>query len=267
MGPLVAAALLLGASALATEESADGPPASATEPEAPPADDGSFAEVLERAKATYFSGGHVEALDLLEGLRDRLEAGEEVDPKAAGEALIYLGEILQIDGYAVESYETFKYALTLHPDQTISIYHHPPEVVNLFGLARRELLDPPDVPPPPPPPPPPPWWTFAPLGIPQFGQQRSGTGVLLGGLQLGLGATSIVMYVKLKQDSTLDYRPEVGKADLGAFNRRRALQVAITTAAWGSYAISVRDARRSHRAALSVEPSTDGMAMRWTTTW
>lgn len=234
-----------------------------------------FEEVFEEAKEHYFAGRHEQALELLRQLEARLRADEEeVDPELAGEALIYLGEILQVTGKALESYETFKYAVERNNDQTISIYHHIPEVVAMFGQARREVLEPevlpPDDPPPDDPPPPPPLWTLAPLGIPQLKQGRLSAGIGYGALQAGLGIANVTLYWSLRLELYEDGE-YVGCSEERYPNvvARRILTYASFAGFFASWIGSSVNARRWHRAtALTVLPTEEGglslgVGFRW----
>ena len=118
-----------------------------------------------------------------------------------------LGEIQykldEVDG----AREAFRWLLERDLETSISPYHHPIDVVNLFELVRTtiaaerdDISDPPD--PVPFTPPPPPIWTFAPLGIPQLAQGRTGAGLAYGGLQAGLGVASVAMWAHIRLVNT-----------------------------------------------------------------
>jgi len=243
----------------------DAPPDATARPDPPvepppdpsPGPGDPFAEVLEYAKGRYFEGGHQEALELLLGLEERLAGGEEVGDDLQGEALIYLGEIQYVMGDTLDSWDTFEFLLQRNPDQIISIYHHPPEVVNWFGLVRREMLqsmaDTPDDPPPRViDPGPAPWWTWAPLGTPQFAQRRPVAGAAFAGIQSGLGVASIALYRDLQKrarDDDGDLR-DMDTDEFRRFQSRRAIQWAVTAGWWGAWLASSADARRFHRNSL-----------------
>ncbi|MBN2799702.1 MAG: hypothetical protein JXX28_11195 [Deltaproteobacteria bacterium] len=226
-----------------------------------------FQVVLKRALDVYFQGGHEEAEALLLGLQSRLEAGEDVPPEQAGEALIYLGEIYQVTGHALESFETFQSALERDPGLNINIYHHPPEVVNLFGLARREVIQAAQTPVAPPPAqvaaaPSFPWWINAPLGIPQLGLGQTRAGARHAAAQLALAGSSVVLSVHLHRwthDDSGEYVEPPG-SEYPAFTAYRAAQWATTIGTYAAWAASVGAARRSIRrsATLAVGESPEG---------
>jgi hypothetical protein len=217
-----------------------------------------FAEVLEEAKGAYFSGDQEAARRVLEALRMRIRGGEEVAWGLQVDALTYLGEIYYLRGDRDLARDAFRAILERDVDTPISPYHHSYDVVTLFDLVRSEVLKERVIPPVPVAPPPPkaaPWWIVLPLGAPQFGQRRPAAGLVYGGLQAGLGAASIALFIRLDEQE----RDDVPAED--RLRLRNQLQVPLTAGAYLSYGISVADAARWHRrhpASVGVGASPDG---------
>lgn len=213
---------------------------------------GSFEDTLDTAKQGYFSGESEQARDLLHGLYERLEAGEDPGTELATEAMTYLGAIQHRLGDQQAAREAFRWILEQDPEAPISPYHHPIDVLNLFELVRVEILAERNTPPPPFDPGPPPAWAFAPLGIPQFTQGRTGAGLLYGGLQASFGITSIVMFAHLSEANAPDDQPHpLGWNPEDTFGRvqlrRYAIQWPATIAFYGTWMLSVSDANRHWR--------------------
>jgi hypothetical protein len=234
-----------------------GPP-TRSEPEADtPATDGSFASVLEIAKQRYFQGESTEARELLQGLQLRLYAGEEADWSSIVEALIYLGEIYYVQGDQDQAQMAFQYLLERDPTTPISPYHHAIEVVNLFELVRTTVIAnrKVEVPVPVPEPiverTPAPIWTFAPFGVPQLTQGRTALGLFYGGLQVGLGATSLALFPYLdKVNRGGDDHPagwDDPEVTARVQQRRYAWQWPATFGFYAVWGISMIDAARWHQ--------------------
>lgn len=209
-------------------------------------DQGSFSSVLEEAKQRYFQGEPDAARDLLEGLQLRLHAGEEPDWESTVEALTYLGEIYFVQGNQDSAEIVFRYLLGRDIETPISTYHHPIEVVNLFELVRAQIK----ATQPEPGPVPAPMSTYLPLGIPQLAQGRTGIGVVYGGLQAALGASSIILY--LRADSLNGAEPRVrlrGPQDKQeeTVDRLKRYQWPATFGFYTIWAISTIDAARWHQ--------------------
>lgn len=180
-------------------------------PQQPPTTEGAeerpFSEALADAREAYLQGDNQQAISALRALVARLEAGEQVASEQEAEARIYLGEaLLLVEGDNFAAFTVFERLLERYPDQPISAFEHPTEVVDLFETARREVkqrllaqqLTPPD----PEPPlvvviPPEPWWGYLPLGVPQLAQRQWAGGVTLGLVQLGFAAGSIVLFAEM----------------------------------------------------------------------
>ena len=233
----------------------------------PSAGSETFGDVLQVAKQRYFAGEVEAARDLLDGLRQRLEAGEQASPELARQSMTYLGEVLfKLDDREAAK-EAFRFILRRNVDAPISPYHHPIDVVNIFELVRAEVrleqqtkVELPVPAEPPPRPGPPPLWTLAPLGLPQFAQGRPASGFLFGGLQLGFGAASLALREDLgntnvapEDDNEFDAVRERGLV------RKFGLQWPATFAFYGTWLVSAVDASRTWRrrkleASVSVGP-------------
>jgi hypothetical protein len=204
---------------------------------------------LEEAKRMYFGGGHAEALAILRALSaeiDQVGAAE-----TAIEILTYQGEIEYVTGDRAASWETFRALVERWPDHEIGDLHHPPEVVEWFGLVRREVRTMPEAPttttrqalP---------WWGWAPLGAPQLAQGRTGRGLLLGGLQAGFGAISVGVggWLLVVNGPNHPDRWAPGEVSAKVNTWRWGVQIPATAAFWTLYAISVVDGRSAWRAQL-----------------
>jgi hypothetical protein len=169
------------------------------EPEEPtPVDPRPLAPIaveLERAKESYFDGGHREAMEILTELRQRIDAGEVVSRQTRGEIGTYLGELHLLFKDQESAWRTFRWLLLEEPDYPILPALHPPEVVTWFEAVRAEVLAEIEASRPPPPPLtepiPYPWWGLAPFGAPQLGQGQLGKGIAYGlgqGVSAGISA-------------------------------------------------------------------------------
>ncbi|HHO50309.1 MAG TPA: tetratricopeptide repeat protein [Deltaproteobacteria bacterium] len=238
------------------------PPGPHTDPPGPHTDpgallpdagvNGSFDATLRAAKQGYFSGEPERARDLLHGLYERLEAGEEPGWELSLEAMTYLGAVQHKLGDQQEAREAFRWILERDLEAPISPYHHPIDVLNLFELVRVELRAEQERPQPPFDPGPPPVWAFTPLGIPQFSQGRTAAGLLYGGLQTAFGITSVAMFAHLAEINVTDDTPHpLGWDPADTFGRvqlrRYAVQWPATIAFYGAWMLSVSDANRHWR--------------------
>lgn len=228
-----------------------------------------FTAALEAGKQLYFVGRPAEALTALTALRARVDTGEDVGRDQVADLLVWLGEIQWHLGHADDARESFRRLLRDQPEYPISPYAHPLEVVGEFELVRREILDaraqlpaglsglegPP----------PAPAWVWAPLGVPQLAQGRVGAGLVFGGLQLGLGAASVAMYVHIDRNNRhplVDGRPATGlepdEVHRWTTLQRRRYQWPVTAAFYGAWLASSIEARRhwrrTHGPTVSVGP-------------
>lgn len=219
-----------------------------------PVYDDRFDRSLDVAKTAYFEGREAEALALFELLFERLSQGEPAEHDAAAEATIYLGEIYVRRDRRADAEKVFRWVLERDADTPISPYNHPADVVALFDLVRtsvqgdtlglRTRIPAPSLGPPP-------WWTYAPLGVPQFGQRRTGAGVLYGGLQVGLVAASVALLTHLDNVNVPeDEHPRQWTAEQIAINvqgRRWGAQWPTTIAFYALWGLSSVDAHRFRR--------------------
>lgn len=217
-----------------------------------------FEAALESGKQLYFDGRPVEALEALTALRARVDAGEAIGNERVSELLVWLGEIQWHLGRTDEARESFRRLLRDQPEYAISPYAHPLEVVGEFELVRREVLDAraqlstdrpgTELPPPAP------AWIWAPFGVPQFAQRRVGAGLVFGGLQVGLGAASVALFVHIdrnNRDPLLEGRPPTGldpdEVRGWAAMQRHRYQWPVTAAFYGTWLASSLEARRHWR--------------------
>ena len=234
-----------------------------------------YGEVLSNAKRRYFSGNHLDALDLLESLEIRLLQGEFPGTDLKSETLIFLGEVLFVLGRKEEALRSFATLLETDPEFPISPYHHPIEVVRAFESTREEVHrqqvqaqipdDSPNIPPPLP------LRGYMPLGIPQFAEGRVGAGLWFGTLQMGLGIASLAMYSKLDANNVApDVHPQGWAEDEvmnNVQNQRYMIQWPLGIAFYGTWLWSHSDARRSwkgeHQGAVALvpNPSANGLAL------
>lgn len=228
-----------------------------------------FAEALEEGKQLYFGGRLGPALAALGALYERVQAGEDVTLEQRAELLVWLGEVQYHLGRTDEARESFRAVLRADPDYPISPYAHPLEVVAEFELVRREILDEREQTPrlafPAERTPPAPAWVWAPLGVPQFAQRRVGAGLVFGGLQLGLGAASVAMYVHLDRNNRDPMSPGLPSTGLledevrpWVDKQRYQVQWPLTFAFYGTWLASSLEARhhwrKHHGPAVTVGP-------------
>jgi hypothetical protein len=226
------------------------------------ANNADFSEILEQAKSVYFAGRDDEALDLFTGLQVRLLLGETPAWDQAATAMIYVGEIQYRRGHIDEARDAFRWLLDKDPDYQISPYSHPIEVVAVFSTVRDQVrrsmgditeeprtIDPM------------PGWGYLPLGIPQFRSNRPAVGTAFAGLQVGLTAASIGVYVNLAylnrtfpEDQDNEWLPIehprgwAMKDNQANTNRiRYAVNLPLALAAYGAYIGSVFEARAHWR--------------------
>lgn len=217
----------------------------------------SFGNVLQVAKQRYFGGELPYARELLLGLQERLRLGEEPALETAIEAMTYLGEVQYKLGDREGAEAAFRFIFERNPDAPISPYHHPIEVVALFDVVRAEVkasqqarieearaLDPPELGPAP-------AWTFAPFGIAQLKQRRPGAAVVFGGLQVGFGVASVLLFQQVDRVN----EPPADRNDDATFDAvtRRALQQKylaqwpVTVGFYAVWGASIADAQRVWR--------------------
>ncbi len=236
-----------------------------------------YGEVLANAKRRYFSGNHLDALDLLQSLEIRLLQGEFPGADLKSETLVFLGEVLFVLDRKEEALRSFTTLLQTDPEFPISPYHHPIEVVRAFESTRAEVQhqraealapssDTPYVAPPLP------LRGYMPLGIPQFAEGRVGAGLWFGSLQMGLGIASLAMYAQLDANNVgPDVHPQ-GWTEEEVMNKvqnqRYMIQWPLGIAFYGTWLWSHSDARRSWKAthrgpvALVPNPTTHGLALQ-----
>jgi hypothetical protein len=218
-----------------------------------------FEEVLRASKQLWFEGRTEVAREWFSLLHGRVLAGEDVAPDDVAEALTWLGEVQYQDGDPDAAHLTFLSLLRRDPSRTISPYHHPTEVVNLFELVRAEVQAERQPPPPAPVPPrpPAPAWVLAPLGVPQLAQGRVGAAVASGGVQLALGATSIAASVHLGRINGKEQPgiPFGSPRELTVQRWRYGVQWPATLLFYGSWAAGSWEAARHFRRSWTIEPA------------
>ena len=217
-----------------------------------------YGEVLASAKRRYFSGEHLDALDLLQSLEIRLLQGEAPGDDLRAETLVFLGEVLYVLDRTQEAVRTFHTLLRTDLEFPISPYHHPIEVVRAFERTREEIRveqSQPPTPEPTPPyePPPLPLRGYLPLGIPQFSEGRVGRGLVFGSLQVGFGIASLAVYAGLDANNVgPDVHPQ-GWSENQVLNQvqnqRYMVQWPLSIAFYGTWLWSHAEARRSWKAA------------------
>ncbi len=229
----------------------------------------SFADGLQAAKESYFSGDTQASLEAFQQLQLRAMQRPDDQPwSEVVEALSYLGEIHVKVGDDAAAKRVFRYILERDLQAAISPYRHPIEVVFLFNQVRDQVaaersMEEPEVVTIPPPR----WHAHLPLGLPQFAQGRPVAGAVYGLGQAALGATSIAMFVELRRlNQSTDTHPLAWTEDQiasGVAWRRWGAQWPATVGFYGLWAVSVIDARshwrREHAPAqLGVLPAAGG---------
>lgn len=158
---------------------------------------------LDRAKQLYFDGSVPEAKAILQALQVRHMTRDDLQWDTAAEAMIYLGEILYMNGEAERARDAFRMVLEVQDTYQLSPFSHPTEIAYEFNVVRKQVLAEraavPD-----PVIPPAPAWTVLPLGIPQMVDGRPVRGALFGVGQLGLGVTSVAMMLHLRRINTTE---------------------------------------------------------------
>ena len=241
------------------EPAGQGPSTRDPEPDPPPdSSQDSFGSVLQVAKQRYFAGELPYARELLLGLKERLALGEAPPLEIAVEAMTYLGEVQYKLGDREGAEAAFRFIFERNPDAPISPYHHPIEVVALFDVVRAEVKasqqaalqeqlrqTPPDIGRAP-------LWTYAPFGIAQIRQRRPGAAITFGGLQIGFGVASVLMFQEVER---INQPPPDRNNDeqYDAITRRGLqqkylVQWPVTLGFYAVWAASIADAQRRWRA-------------------
>lgn len=228
------------------------PPTSASAEPAP----APFKERLEGAKKLYFQGHRREALELLLALQVQFLTDEEdqIPWEHASEALVFLGEVHYFAQDLSKAQQTWRVVLERDPDHPrLSPFAHPPEIAGEFELLRarvkEEIANRPV-----PEAPPLPAWSILPLGIPQFADGHPARGVMYGLLQVGLASGSIAMYTAIEAKN--DNIPLNDPAASGRITAQRyGVQWPLTFGAYGAWAASHIDARRSWKREHAVTTS------------
>jgi tetratricopeptide (TPR) repeat protein len=204
-----------------------------------------FDREVGRAKRLYFEGEHERALEVFQGLLERLDDGEEVPEGLFTEALLYMGEVQYQLGDRAAAWRTFERLLQNDPEQVMSPYHHPREVVHWFELVKQRVNQANSEPPPPLKPLP--AWGYAPFGVPQLAQGRTARGVVFASLQVGLGTASIASFFYLNAVNNQDHPSGWSDDDVvGRVNRvRYAIQWPTSIGFYVLWLASHLDARRT----------------------
>ncbi len=155
-------------------------------------------DVLDDAISMYVQGKSSEARRRLQYL---LGMGPDIPAGVRQKALAYLGEILFKPDDTRAALPVFEALLDEAPDYVMDPFEHPPDVcafVEDLRASRRQVAV---VPPKPPPPPatrgPFPIWSFAPGGVYYYVHKEPGMGIAVGGAQLAVFATNIVLWAHL----------------------------------------------------------------------
>ncbi len=236
------------------------------------AEDRSPAGDLEAAKLEYFAGGHARALMSLAQLIGRLNADPSSDLTILVQAEVYRAEIQYVTQDRAASWASFVRVLERMPDYQINTFLHPAEVVDWFELVRRETSSgssnalPPEIQPVRAP-----TWIYAPVGIPQFGQQKTGAGVAFASTQVATAAASIGLHLHMRS-----WRRRIAgngtATDFRRFNQVRfGVQLPVTLVFYALYASSVltghrhiaRDQTVETTLWLDIERQQVGVALRF----
>lgn len=215
-----------------------------------------LAQALEDAKQTYFRGGHREALAILEELQLRMLMDDEaVDREVAIGVLTYLGEIRYLMGEYELARLAFVELLKIDPEVSLSTLEHPTAIVGHLEQLRRELEATTETTVEVPPPPPEfrrlPWWGYAPLGIPQLGQQQLTRGMIYATLQTGfaIGSIGLLSHLQFFNGTLLAPRQWPAEDFSDAYQQvqtqRFALQWPLTAAFYLTWVVSHIDARQT----------------------
>lgn len=132
---------------------------------------------------------------------ERVVYGAQItgDDDLWAQAMTFLGEIAYLDGDRPEADRIFRRVAQTVPSWRPSPYDHPDEVVGAYEIARTavsELISPAEADGPFAPKALP-WWGYAPLGVPQFRQQRPVRGALYATLQVGAAAASVGAWIAI----------------------------------------------------------------------
>ena len=209
-------------------------------------------EAYETARRTYLLlGDRAAAQRQFEAMWAGATESQRRTSKALADAMTYLGEIQLLEGDPSSARATFRLLLEQQPETEVSPIEHPVEVIGLFELVRRSVLPKPapavtEVPFKPAPMP---WWGYAPLGIPQFLQDRPVRGAMYLGLQLGSLGASIGLWVKL--DSYQNISGQVDDDTAALFVRQqqqlRTIQWSTAGLGWLAWGTSIGDSALSWR--------------------
>lgn len=202
-----------------------------------------FTESLELAKKRYFQGRQQEALALLLDLQLQVitDTSGAIAIEEASEAMVFAGEIQFMTGNVLKARDAWRWVLERDVDfPALSPFSHPPEVGNEFEAVRRVILEEIALRPEPVIPPTP-AWSVLPLGIPQFVDGRPVRGLLYGGVQVGLGVTSVAMLFGLRDINVSDDPHPRGWTDAEMQQRVNTMRYAVQWpatlgfyAAWGT---------------------------------
>jgi hypothetical protein len=232
-----------------------------------------FGEQLAQAKRMYFAGDHLGSLERFEALEIQLltaDAQDRVGSTLGAEALLYLGEVLQVLGRTEESSAAFEKLFGWDLEYPVSPYHHPIDVVRNAERVRAQVkairapLSPPvlekrrfPV------------TGYLPFGIPQMAEGRVGSGLAFGTAQVGLGVASIALFSQLNSVNVpSDGHPNgwgAGQVANQVNQQRYALQWPVSILFYGSWMWSYSDARRHWnvreraRVQAVLSPSPNGM--------
>ncbi len=227
---------------------------------APPDPDAPFPEELDRAKRLYRLGCHTWALAHLSSLdvRRRVEAvPDELDL----EARLYLGEVLFVLDRPADARRTFEAALLDHPDATMGLLEHDPDVADLFRAVKAELQARRPVVPVEPDLPPRPRWTYLPYGIGHLRKGDSPRFLLYGGGQLAFATVAAVTWAVHRRT----WPGPVEEEEINNSLRVKAVNYGATLGFVAVYLASQVDAgrrwRAEQRARLDLTPTRDGAAV------
>ena len=150
---------------------------------------------LNEAVESYQMGNRPEALQTLLSIATTPQYPQAIQQ----EARIYIGEILYLEGNTDGAREYFLETLMTDADYNIDRFRHPPEICAEFDLVNAQFRQRQ-----------PPvttnpvggqnWTRFAPFGLYQFQQGLNWKGIAFGGIQLGTGISSLVLFNYLSQN-------------------------------------------------------------------
>lgn len=155
-------------------------------------------EVLDEAIGLYVQGKSSEARRRLQQV---LGMGPDVPPSVRQKALAYLGEILFKPEDTHAALPVFEALLDEAPDYVMDPFEHPPDVCAFVEDLRESRRPEAIIPPKPPVAPvergPFPIWSLMPGGVYYYVHKEPGVGIAVGGAQLAVFATNVVLYVHL----------------------------------------------------------------------